>query len=59
MIGQIQALPVTAEKLEAATRQDPILSQLNHFVREDGPLTQPKSTDPSDSASKSSLRKAK
>ena len=34
VIGQIQALLVTAEKLEAATRQDPILSQLNHFVRE-------------------------
>ena len=37
MIGQIQALPVTAEKLEAATRQDPILSQLNRFVREGWP----------------------
>ena len=37
VIGQIQALPVTAEKLEAATRQDPILSQLNRFVREGWP----------------------
>ena len=37
VIGQIQALPVTAEKLEAATRQNPILSQLIHFVREGWP----------------------
>ena len=37
VIGQIQALPVTAEMLEAATRQDPILSQLNRFIREGWP----------------------
>ena len=29
VIGQVQALPVTAERLEIATRQDSLLSKLH------------------------------
>ena len=37
MIGQLQALPVTTERLETTTRQDPLLSKLHQYVREGWP----------------------
>ena len=37
VIGQIQALPVTAEKLSSATRQDPVLSKVHQFSRQGWP----------------------
>ena len=39
MIGQIQALPVTSERLETETRHDPILSQVHAFTRKGWPAT--------------------
>lgn len=38
-IGQIQALPVTAERIEATTRQDPILSRVHRYVRQGWPTS--------------------
>ena len=38
-IGQIQALPVTTEELESATRQDSLLSNVHAFVRDGWPST--------------------
>ena len=38
-IGQIQALPVTVERVETATRQDPLLSSVCHYVRNGWPLS--------------------
>lgn len=40
-IGQMQALPVTVEQLEVATRQDSVLSKVHCFVREGWPATVP------------------
>ena len=37
VIGQVQALPVTAERLETATRQDYLLSKVHLYVREGWP----------------------
>ena len=37
VIGQVQALPVTAERLETATRQDSLLSKVHLYVREGWP----------------------
>ena len=37
LIGQLQALPVTTERLQVVTRQDPILSRVLQFVREGWP----------------------
>ena len=37
VVGQIQALPVTGEKLETATWQDKILSQVHMFIKEGWP----------------------
>ena len=34
VIGQVQALPVTAERFETATRQDSLLSKVHLYVRE-------------------------
>jgi len=34
IIGQVQALPVTAERLKTATTQDPLLSKIHLYVRE-------------------------
>ena len=36
-MGQLQALPVTSEQLEAATRQDPLLSRVHQYIREGWP----------------------
>ena len=33
MVGQIQALPMTAEQIQTATRQDPVLSKVHQYVR--------------------------
>ena len=38
-IGQIQALPVTTEQLESATRQGSLLSKVHAFVRDGWPST--------------------
>ena len=37
VVGQLQALPVTSEQLEAATRQDPLLSRVHQYIREGWP----------------------
>ena len=37
MIDQVQALPVTAELLQTATRLDPLLSKIVQYVREGWP----------------------
>ena len=37
VVGQIQALPVTAEQVESATRRDPVLSKIHKYVREGWP----------------------
>ena len=37
VIGQVQVLPVTAERLETATRQDSLLSKVHWYVREGWP----------------------
>ena len=34
IIGQLQALPVTTERLRVATRQDPVLSRVYDYVKE-------------------------
>ena len=39
MIGQIQAMPVTAEQIQAATRRDPVLSQVFRYVQNGWPAT--------------------
>ena len=39
MIGQIQAMPVTAEQVQAATRRDPVLSQVFPYVQNGWPAT--------------------
>ena len=39
MIGQIQAMPVTAEQVQAATRRDPVLSQVFRYVQNGWPAT--------------------
>ena len=36
-MGQVQALPVTAEQIQTATRQDPLLSKIHQYVREGWP----------------------
>lgn len=38
-ISQIQALPVTAERIEATKRQDPILSRVHRYVRQGWPTS--------------------
>ena len=38
VIGQVQALPVTAEGLETATRQDSLLSKVHLYVEKNGHL---------------------
>ena len=40
-IGQIMALPVTAECVQVATRQDPVLSKVHQFTREGWPASIP------------------
>ena len=45
-IGQIQALPVTAEKIATATRQDLVLSRVLNFVREGWPEEVSKELEP-------------
>ena len=37
VVGQLQALPVTSEQLEAATRQDPLLSRVHQYIKEGWP----------------------
>ena len=37
MIGQIQAMPLTAEQVQAATRCDPVLSQVFRYVQNGWP----------------------
>ena len=39
MIGQIQAMPVTAEQVQATTRHDPVLSQVFRYVQNGWPAT--------------------
>ena len=39
MVDQIQAMPVTAEQVQTATRWDPILSQVYRYVQEGWPAT--------------------
>ena len=39
MVGQIQAMPVTAEQVQTATRRDPVLSQVYRYVQEGWPAT--------------------
>ena len=39
MIGQIQAMPVTAEQVQATTRRDPVLSQVFRYVQDGWPAT--------------------
>ena len=39
MVGQIQAMPVTAEQVQAATRRDPVLSQVFRYVQDGWPAT--------------------
>ena len=47
-MGQIQALPVTAERIATVTRQDNVLSHALKFsVREGWPLDVSKEYDPS------------
>ena len=41
VVGQIQALPVTSERLETVTRQDPILSRVHQYTREGWPSSTP------------------
>ena len=38
MIGQIQAMPVTAEQIQATTRRDSVLSQVFRYVQEGWPI---------------------
>ena len=45
-IGQIQALPVTTEKIATATRQDLVLSRVLNFVREGWPEEVSKELEP-------------
>ena len=45
-IGQIQALPVTAEQVATATRQDSVLSRVLHFVKEGWPAEVSKEMEP-------------
>ena len=45
-MGQIQALPVTAERIATATRQDNVLSHVLKFVREGWPLDVSKEYEP-------------
>ena len=37
VVGQIQALPVSSERLETATRQDPLLSRVHQYIQEGWP----------------------
>ena len=37
VVGQIQALPVSSEQLETATRQDPLLSRVHQYIQEGWP----------------------
>ena len=46
VIGQMQALPVTVERLQTATRQDPLLSKLLMYVREGWPTEVPEECRP-------------
>ena len=39
MVGQIQAMPVTPEQVQAATRRDPVLSQVFRYVQDGWPAT--------------------
>ena len=39
MIGQIQAMPVTAEQVQTTTPRDPVLSQVFHYVQNGWPAT--------------------
>ena len=39
MVVQIQAMPVTAEQVQAATRRDPVLSQVFRYVQDGWPTT--------------------
>ena len=41
VVGQIQALPVTSECLETATRQDPVLSRVHQYTRSGWPSSTP------------------
>ena len=41
VIGQMQALPVTVERLQTATRQDPVLSKVLLYAREGWPTETP------------------
>ena len=45
-IGQIQALPVTAEQIATATRQDAVLSRVLYFMREGWPAEVSKELEP-------------
>ena len=45
-IGQIQALPVTAEQIATATRQDVVLSRVLNFVKEGWPEEVSKELEP-------------
>ena len=46
VIAQVQALPVTVERLEKATRQDPLLSKIHMYVREGWPSPLPEEYQP-------------
>ena len=46
LVGQVQALPVTAERLATATRKDPILSKVYLYVREGWPNEVPEELRP-------------
>ena len=39
MIGQIQAMPVTAEQVQTTTHRDPVLSQVFRYVQNGWPAT--------------------
>ena len=45
-IGQIQALPVTVERVQTATRQDPVLSKVLLYAREGWPTELPEEYKP-------------
>ena len=39
VVGQIQAMPVTAEQVQVTTRCDPVLSQVFRYVQDGWPAT--------------------
>ena len=38
MIGQIQAMPVTAEQIQAITHRDSVLNQVFHYIQNRRPM---------------------